>query len=221
MTILSPSEFLAARLAEDGITVNHVLRNFVPDKRGLVASRRTPKTILFLGMLEVLKGPQILLEAFARCKDDHEFDLCILGEGSLKKDLMKRASTLGLGNRTKIPGFVPLEQLGSVLEETASIVIPTVAYENAPLAALEAFSMGIPVLGSNLGGLPEILGSESGSMVFEGGSVESLATSLRLLWDERADLAGRGKKARDCYTDKYSPDIHMREYLGIIGRIER
>jgi len=81
--------------------------------------------------------------------------------------------------------------------------------------------MGIPVLGSNLGGLPEILGPESGSMFFKGGSVESLETSLRQLWDRRADLAIRGKKARDCYEEKYSPDIHVREYLNIIGRIER
>jgi len=216
LTTLAPSDYLAGRLAEEGIRVNHTLRNFVPDKRRLIASRKERTTILFLGVLEVLKGPHILLEAFANTRDKQGFDLRIIGEGSLKKELVKRVAKLGLDDRVKLPGFVPLADLSSTLKETAFLVIPTVAYENSPLAAMEAFSMGIPVIGSDLGGLPEILDSESGSKVFQASSAESLGACLRLLWDQRSDLDGMGRKARRAYELRFSPETHIRNYMKII-----
>lgn len=215
-TVLSPSEFVAGRLRREGIRVDHVLRNFVPD-RGTIPSRGSEANrIVFLGVLESFKGPMTLLEAFGRCKDEQGFELSFFGEGSLKEPLKNRVRALSLEDRVHVRGFVPLDDLREHLEETAAIIVPSESYENAPLVALEALSMGIPVIGSSIGGLPEILQPDSGSTLFTPGDAGLLSREMVALWNERGALAERRRKARAAYEKGLSPDAHLREYLEIV-----
>lgn len=218
MKVISPSKFMSARLAQDGIRVHHVIRNFVPDKAHLIRERSKPDTLLYLGVLELLKGPHLLLEAFAKTIHEQGFQLRMFGEGMLKRKLSEKVISAGLRDRVSIHGFTPLEKLGPVLSRTAAIIIPSLSHENAPLVALEAFSMGIPVIGSNYGGLPEMLTPESGSMLFKGSDVSSLGDALCFLWNSRDSISYLSARARKTYEKTYSPDAHLREYLRIIRK---
>jgi glycosyltransferase involved in cell wall biosynthesis len=106
--------------------------------------------------------------------------------------------------------------LRETLSKTGALVVPTEGYENSPLAVMEAFSMGIPALGSNLGGLPEILNEESGSVVFEARNPDNLARVFGLLWKQREKLPEMGTRARRAYENHFSPSVHMSKYLSIV-----
>jgi len=217
--VLSPSEFVARRLSSEGIQVHSVLRNFVPD-RGLVSG--TPpslrESLVYMGILEPHKGPQTLLDAFAASSESQGFNLEIVGDGSLRELLAARTRANGLSGRVRLHGYISEADLRKVLGRAAAIVLPSQWYENSPLVALEAMSMGIPVLGSNLGGLPEILKPEYGGAVFEGGDSRSIALSISKLWDQRGTLDERSARARRAYEQHFSPGVYLRRYLEEVGK---
>ena len=215
--VISPSNFLANRLKQDGIAVDHVLGNFAPRPQQGGGRRPSERdTILFLGLLEAHKGPRTLLEGFARSYDKQGFNLMIVGEGSLKARLRERTRVLGVEKRVEIPGYLSKPDLQGVLNRTASLAIPSEWYENCPLVVLEAFSNGIPVMGSEIGGLPELLTPEAGSLTFRSGDPDSIAKSMIETWDERQNLEERSKKARDEYERRFSPEAFMAKYMSII-----
>jgi len=217
MGVICPSDFMSRRLKRDGITAQHLLRNFVPDPTSLVsAGPSTGDTIAFIGMLEPHKGPRTLLEAFALSSDRQGFKLHIIGEGSLRGELNGRVKDLGLANRVRVPGFLPRSEVESIRRNSAAIVVPSEWPENAPLTVLESLALGVPVLASDAGGLPEIVGSESGSMIFKAGDVKSLADSVVSLWQNRTHLGEMKRKAREAYVNRFSPAVHIAQYMKII-----
>jgi len=217
MGVICPSDFMSRRLKRDGITSHHILRNFVPDPAPPVSGEHSAgDSIAFVGMLEPHKGPRTLLEAFAVSRDRQGFRLHIVGEGSLRGELNGRVKDLGLADRVSVPGFLPRSEVVSIRRNSAAIVIPSEWPENAPLTALESFALGVPVLASDAGGLPEIAGSESGSMIFKAGDINSLAGRMVSLWQNRPNLGEMKRKAREAYVSRFSPAVHIAQYLKII-----
>jgi glycosyltransferase involved in cell wall biosynthesis len=216
MGVICPSDFISRRLERDGIATRHLLRNFVPDPAPRVsAEASTGNSIAFIGMLEPHKGPRTLLEAFAVSSDRQGFRLHIVGEGSLRGELNGRVKALGLADRVSVPGFLPRSEVELIRRNSAAIVVPSEWPENAPLTALESLALGVPVLASDAGGLPEIAGSESGSMIFKAGDVESLVDCLVSLWQNRSHLGAMKRKAREAYVKRFSPAVHIAKYLRI------
>ena len=215
--ILCPSEYMADRLRKEGVPVHSVLRGFVPDP-GKAASDNADRkeTILFVGILEKRKGPQTLLRAFIDGREHHGFKLVMVGEGPLKEPLKAEVAASGVGDRVTIPGFIPRKELESLLREASLMVVPSEWPENAPSTALEAFSFGVPVLGTSLGGLPEMLSPESGSIIVEPGNPRAIGDTLAMLWDDRKYLHRRGQMARKTYDERFSPQAHITAYMKII-----
>jgi glycosyltransferase involved in cell wall biosynthesis len=212
--IICPSEFMAKRLQADGVHNTHVIRNFAPD-RGIFAGDRTiPKdTLTYVGIMEKHKGPHRLLEAFAASKTQQGFNLALVGEGSLRGTLLEQRRAQGIVDRVSIPGFVEQTELDSILRRSAAVVVPSEWYENCPLVVLEAYSRSIPVVASSIGGLPEIVGDESGSILFEAGNEEMMARALTKLWDERERLGEMGIRARRAFENLYGADKYISRYL--------
>ena len=214
--ILCPSQFLCRRLEEDGIKPYSVLRNFVPRPANGQAANHYGDSLVYLGILEQHKGPETLLEAFAKSKGQHGFKLKLIGEGSLKSHLGARAKELGVEDRVEIPGFLPRSEVESILSEAASLVVPSEWPENCPLSVLEALSLGVPVLGSDQGGLPEII-SIANQRLFKSGNRDDLAGSLKDIWADRKGLEALREKARIAYESNFSPEVHMSGYFRIIN----
>ncbi|MFY9606225.1 MAG: glycosyltransferase [Thermoplasmata archaeon] len=221
LTVLSPTEFAAKRLRQEGVKVHKILRNFVPDY-GKDFQRKDSKddSIIYLGMMEKHKGVVTLLDAFAMSKETQGFRLYMIGEGSLKESLRKRVSRERLNQRVEIPGFLSRDKLENLRRNAVAQVIPSVWYENAPLVALEGLSLGIPILASEIGGLPEIMGEESGGDTFRPGDSDQLADLLTSTWRTRHELEERRRMARKRYEGSFTPDIHYAEYMRIIDEAQ-
>lgn len=218
--VVCPTEFMANRLRADGIHVDAVLDNFVPDLAGTTRSQGEGKEyVAFVGMVEPHKGPATLLEAFSKSKDRHGFDLYIVGEGSLRETLALRTKELGLSDRVRITGYVPRDEMLRIMSGSASVIVPSEWPENASLVVREAFSLGVPVIASNQGALPETIGEDSGSSTFSAGNVDELAKVLESLWNTRFDLGRHRQKARMTYEKRFSPSVHMTRYLEIIESV--
>jgi glycosyltransferase involved in cell wall biosynthesis len=216
--VLAPSEFMAKRLAQDGIRTPRVLRNFVPDPKSMVSGAQSGRNlILYVGMLEPHKGPQTLLEAFSASRTEHEFELCMIGQGSLSEVLAKTIRRKKLGDRVRLLGSISRNELLSMRQQATAQVVPSEWFENSPLTAIEAMAAGIPLIGSDIGGLTEILTRENGATMFPPGDSGRLATMLAHLWRTRETANDRGIASRRAYERAFTPDTHIVEYMDNIN----
>jgi glycosyltransferase involved in cell wall biosynthesis len=134
----------------------------------------------------------------------------------MKESLRRQAEQWKLTNRLQIPGYLSRDAVENIRKDAVAQVVPSIWYENAPSTAVEALSLGVPVIASDIGGLPEMVTADSGSETFPAGDVHELADLLVRFWDERNKLEARRGKARTTYETKFRPEIHIAEYLNTI-----
>jgi glycosyltransferase involved in cell wall biosynthesis len=117
---------------------------------------------VFLGELRILKGVDILIEALASLhKSGRQVTLTIVGEGPDGEALRAQAARLGISQAVRFAGFRPAREafgLGRIL------VLPS-RKESLPYVVLEAAAAGIPIVATNVGGIPEIFGPLSHRLI--------------------------------------------------------
>jgi glycosyltransferase involved in cell wall biosynthesis len=170
--IVAPSAALAERL---GAT----LRRDV----GVLPSRPAPaargpfeppasRDLLFVGRLSREKGLLEFLRAFPT-----DLSLTIAGEGPQRAELEELVRDRGL-RRVRFAGAVPHERVSRMIREHGGIVLPSVCLENSPMAVAEAHAEGRPVVGSNRGGIPEMVEDGVTGLLFEPDVPASVAAAL-------------------------------------------
>jgi glycosyltransferase involved in cell wall biosynthesis len=125
-------------------------------------------------------GLENLVTAIAQVRQQYpDILLHIIGKGSLQPTLQAQIEALDLTNHVRLLGFVPDDQLGLIYRAADLSVVPTVALEGFGLIILESLAAGTPVLGTPVGGIPEILQPFSSDLLFEGSAPEQLAQGIR------------------------------------------
>lgn len=104
--------------------------------------------------------------------------LLIAGKGNLSASLQAQIADIGLTENVRLLGFVPDEQLALAYRAVDFSVVPTVALEGFGLIVVESLAAGTPVLGTPVGGIPEILRPFSQDLVFEGSATEQIAQGI-------------------------------------------
>jgi glycosyltransferase involved in cell wall biosynthesis len=142
------------------------------------ASRFTPAFepgayFLYFGRLAPEKGVGTLLQAAARAG----VALKIAGTGP--QDAQLREQAAALGGRLSFVGFQSGEALHELVRGARAVVLPSEWYENAPMSVLESFALGKPVIGADIGGIPELIEPHSNGWVFPSGDALALADVLR------------------------------------------
>ncbi len=153
----------------------------------------------FLGRLESYKGGELAIRAFAQAGRDLDATLEIVGSGTQRADLESCAAQLGVTSRVIFIGAVSQADALTRIRGYDVVLVPSVStpswkeqFGRIPVQAMEA---GTPVIASDSGSLPEVLG-DCGELVREG-DVSDLADRLgRLLRDpeRRAELSSRGRR---------------------------
>lgn len=215
LEVICPSESMANRLRSEGIRISHILPNFVPDPQAV--ARRTEldkRRMIYLGVLERHKGLDTLLDAFSQSRDNHGFELTIVGNGHMREHLIEKTREIGIEKRVRILGYMPRADIDKLLSESDAIVIPSEWPENAPLVALEALALGVPIIGSRAGGIPEIVGKDPDSMLFDMGDTDALAERMKDAWDREPGKIG--VLSRQAYLNSFSPNAHLSKYLDIV-----
>ena len=109
------------------------------------------------------------------------------------------------------------EQIAELLADARALVAPSIWYENQPMVILEAFAAGVPVIGSRLGGIPELVADGERGVLAAPGSAHELADAIRLLHKDGAKAVSMGQAAREYVTRNHSVAGHL-ETIGDIYR---
>jgi glycosyltransferase involved in cell wall biosynthesis len=208
--VIFPSSFLASFYKDRGFFADsrlEILPNPLPVikdeprlKRMAVRTR-----FLFVGQLESHKGLLLLLDAMEELDD--EVELHIAGDGSLAEYLSERAKR---DNRVQFHGFVSLEHLVSTLQTTDAVIVPSLCYENSPTVIYEAFQVGVPVIASEVGGIPELITEGETGILIEPNNKEALLNALKRLHSERDQWWEKTKMIRE-QAEKYSIKTYVKK----------
>ena len=138
------------------------------------------RTIIFcVRRLVKRMGLENLIQAIARVKIQYpDVLLYIAGKGALAQTLQARITELDLTNHVRLLGYVPDEQLPLAYRAANFSVVPTISFEGFGLIVIESLAAGTPVLGTPVGGIPEILQPFCPDLLFEDTSVDKLAQGI-------------------------------------------
>jgi len=143
-------------------------------------------SLLFSGRHVPAKGCDVLVRAAALCREQGlPVRTVIAGDGPHRPSTERLARSLGLNGSVTFTGFVPDSDLVKLIQASSAVVVPSTNDEYYCLAALEAMSCGIPVIASDAGSLPEILGSSG--LLFPPGNAQALADRIERVVND-ADL---------------------------------
>ena len=173
--------------------------------------------ITAMGRLTYQKGFDLLLQAFEKIADAHpHWQLMILGEGELRKDLERQRDELGLTKRVHFPGLVvnPFPVL-----QSSSLFVMASRYEGFPCALLEAMACGLPVVYTNCpSGPSEIIREGIDGLLVPNGDVAALSAAMdRLMSDvaERQCLGSRGPEV----LERFGSDKVIAQWEALFARI--
>ncbi|MEU2347972.1 glycosyltransferase family 4 protein [Modestobacter sp. NPDC049651] len=143
-----------------------------------------------------LKGLVHLLEAVAKLRTEREVRLTVVGTPALGGPTEAALTRLGLGDAVRFTGRVPTAELVRLLQTAAVVAVPSL-YEGFSLPAVEAMACATPLVTTDGGALPEVVGSHAGVQV-PAGDVDRLAGALQLVLDHPSlqEQLGRAGQAR-------------------------
>jgi len=156
-----------------------------------------PFVVGFAGRLEPYKGVLDLVEAMAGLEGD--WRLRLVGAGPLREALAERAAALGVGARLSLEPAISSLEMPGFYRELHALVLPSRTMPNWKeqfgRVLVEAMACGVPVVGSDSGEIPNVIGDAG--LIFPEGDVEALRAVLQGLQRDpglRADLARRGRE---------------------------
>jgi glycosyltransferase involved in cell wall biosynthesis len=180
-----------------------------------------PPRILYAGNLVRNKGVDVLLRAVAALDSRGvAWQLKVLGEGPARSELQRLAHELGISSKIAWAPFVPQDQIASEYAASTITVLPSRGRaEGLGLTLVEALLAGSAVIGTAVGGIPEVVQNNQTGLLSRDGDADDLASQIqRLLADhslrERLTRAGKEHVLRT-----YSPEITTRRFLEIYDAV--
>jgi glycosyltransferase involved in cell wall biosynthesis len=191
--IAVPSRFYLDKFVEWGWPREQLIHipNFVDPSFLADEARAEGDYFLFAGRLSPEKGIHTLIEAVALTGQR----LVVAGSGPDEAMLRQRAEQLGAA--VEFVGHVSGPALRQLIGAAKALVLPSEWYENAPVSVLEAYGLGRPVIGADIGGIPELVRDGETGLLAQSGDVRSLAAVLSRMEGlgatRRAQMGAAGK----------------------------
>jgi glycosyltransferase involved in cell wall biosynthesis len=178
-------------------------------------------TFGFAARMEEMKGPMILMEAFAVAHaQDENICLNIAGDGSQRQKIAARAKALEVASRYRYHGvYTHPEECRAFMESLDVFVMPSFT-EGTPNSIVEAMACGKPIIASEVGGIPDMIGCESGILV-PPGNVSALAGAMLRLTKDAELRRTMGRAARERYEQLFSPTVVVPLMLETYRRVMR
>lgn len=188
--IICPSDFMKEKLSANPLLASKAvtMHNFVDVLAQKVG--RKGEYVLYFGRYSEEKGIYTLLNA---CKALPEIPFVFAGSGPLEAEI---ESVENIENR----GFQKGEALYRLIAEAAFSIYPSEWYENCPFSVMESVSCGTPVIGANIGGIPELVAEGENGELFRSGDADDLRERIWKLWNDRELLE---KYAEGCQKKRF------------------
>jgi len=206
-----PSHFHMNKLIEWGLPEDKAryLPNAV-DLSTLEPNSTVGDRFVFVGRLSEEKGLRTFIDAVANAN----VAATIVGTGPQEAEL--RTLVESTGANVEFAGYQTGGSLFDLIANARALVLPSECYENAPVVLLEAYGVGTPVLGSDLGGIPELIITGETGLVAHAGDVASFASKLTAFAEMAdADIADMGRAGREFAETKFSREQYFDGLLDI------
>jgi len=206
---LCPSRFIAGLLRQSGIDDKRVVYHanclepddYRPSYEG--------QYVLSVGRLSHEKGLPTFLEAMLRTK----IPVRVAGTGPMHDSLRKMAERDG--GSIVLEGHCSGDKLAELYRNAAFVVVPSEWYENAPMSILESFAYGKAVIGTRIGGIPELITEGEHGLLVDPGAKDQLRAAICELWNNRDAQRGMGRNARWLVETKFAQSSRTTSLLSI------
>lgn len=161
---------------------------------------------VYLGGLEEHKGIIWLLDSFKEVNNEN-IELNIAGKGILKQMVLKAAEQ---DKRVKYHDFLTEEELNKLLYNSDILVVPSIWYEPFGRVVIDAYKNVMPVIGSDIGGISEIIDNDKTGLLIKPNSKEELINALNYFTDRK----NISNKLDNCFNKlkNYSIDKQVKEF---------
>ena len=210
MTTIRNSARLAAFTEPDGSYCEKLRDQFTP-------SDGIERVVVAAGRLSPEKGFGVLIDAAARiCAADPGVGFVLFGEGNERAALEAQVAAFGLTQRFRMPGFTP--DLDRYLP-WADVVVLSSFTEGLPNVLLEASAAGVPVVGTAVGGVPEVIADGETGYVVPPGDPTTLAARLSQFLGDRELRRTMGDAGRRRMQTQFTFESQAEAYLQLLGRL--
>jgi glycogen(starch) synthase len=164
----------------------------------------TPPVLLCISRLRSDKGVDVAIRMFARLRDRGiAARLVVAGDGPEKSRLEALARNLGLAGFVDFRSWVAPDRVGSMINASTVVVMPSRWPEPFGLVALQAAQMGRPVVACSVGGLPEVVEHEQTGLLVTADDEQAMADAVESLLSDIASIKRMGEHARQRAQDKF------------------
>ena len=213
---LPPSQFMMDTCVEGGYSPEkfRVLCNFIDvEKVGKELKNERIKELkgdyyVYLGRVNEVKGVRTLCKAAAQL----DKRLIVIGDGPIREELRMKSEESGAPIEFK--GQMQWEEFMPILRGARFMVLPAEWSENNPLTVIESQSLGTPVLGARIGGIPELIEEGTSGMTFTSGNVEDLKDKILKMFEHEFDYYAIAKNAIERYSSEAYYEKLMKYYKG-------
>lgn len=203
---ICPSQFMADTMMKGGFLPEklYVKSNYIDIQKVQKPSFEKDDYYVYLGQMNPIKGVRTLCEAASQLP--HR--LVMIGGGFILDELKVKYAK---AKNIEFKGQMTWEALRPLVEKARFMVLPSECSENNPLSVIESLSLGTPVLGANIGGIPELLNKNNG-MKFESGNTKDLADAISQMWNKRFDYSQIASSAISLFSENNYYEFLLSQY---------
>jgi glycosyltransferase involved in cell wall biosynthesis len=211
-----PSQFMADKMVEGGYDVGKIrlLYHFLNIK-SYPYKQKSKNYFLYFGRLAREKGLMTLVKAMENVNGSI---LKIAGDGPMRPMLENYVQEKSLKN-VEFLGMLNGSMLKSVISNASFVVLPSEWYENSPMVIYEAFTLGKPVIGSRIGGIPEFIRHGENGYLFEPADDQELGNCINHLIQKKSVRTNMGKAVREKALRLFNEDFHYKQIMDLYHSI--
>lgn len=208
---ITPSIFMKNKLIEYGIDKKKIvqLNNFVDIPNKMTMTKKKEKYVLYFGRIEEAKGVNLILEVAEMLPS---INFKIAGNFDSIKDKVKILSRI---KTKKIKNIVIIKfqtkiKLKKLINNSEFVIVPSIWYENQPYSILESFALGKAVIGSNIGGIPEIIKNNHNGLLFDPSNITDFKDKILKLWNNPNLTVKLGQNGQKTILTRFNKESHYK-----------
>jgi glycosyltransferase involved in cell wall biosynthesis len=174
--------------------------------------------VLYVGQLTEFKGLAVLIDAVAQ---NNDVELDIVGAGAFEALLTQQVKRKRLGDRITFHGVLPREKIEPLMRRACCAVVPSIYPEPFGLVGPEAMAAARPVIGSNIGGIPEWLDDGVCGYLVPPNDPRELARRIADVVGDRSRSRQMGLAGRRRWEERFHPRQHVATLLDVYNTIIR
>lgn len=214
--VITPSQFQQNKFIEFGYPADKIIQlyNFV-DLEAYEANYHNEDYFLYFGRISSEKGIMTLLKAMKQVKKSR---LLIVGDGPMKEKCEMFARTNALEN-VEFLGYKSGDALKKIISNAKFITINSELYENNPMTVIEAMALGKGIIGSRIGGIPELIQENISGYLYEAGNENDLAQKINWMLEDETIITNFGKASRAFAETHFDKEKHYKTFMNIVNAV--